>query len=441
MRHVLVLLLAAGLLDAAGPSDRAGVSRGIEERTGHRLNPDAVAVDRDRASLPPGVSLEKPLSVDDAVAIALWRNRALEATLAELGVARGDLVEAGLLRNPNLSLLFPVGPKPFELLVGMPVEALWQRPRRIAAARLQLESVAEGLVQHGLDLAREVKIAHADVALAEERSALAREAAELLERIAELTGRRVRAGDAGELELTLARLQARAAEEQAARQRREVEGAGQRLRFLLGLDRGAAPLAVIPVAIAGTPPSETPDLVETALASRPELRAAEMAVQAAARRAGWERSRILALAPALSSKGVGTSGVRSGPGLSLDLPLLNRNQGAISRAEAEVERAARRYRAAREQVEAEVSAARIRWVQSFESLERIRAEILPAARRAAELAEKTYRAGEESYLYTLEASRRIQEARWQEAAATAEVRQAVARLEHAAGRNLGGVTK
>ena len=456
MRQTALLLSAAALLGAA--TDRPQVSRAIEERTGHGLKPQsdparavptilaesqtarlpvtASGARRGPASLPPGVTLDQPLSADDAVAVALWNNRALEATLAQLGLARADLVEAGLLRNPNLSLLFPVGPKPFELLAALPVEALWQRPRRVAAARLNLEAVAEGLVQHGLDLARDVRIAHADLVLAGERSTLGAGAAALRQKIAELTGRRVRTGDAGALDLTLARWEARAAEEQAARQVREAESAGQRLVFLLGLGAGARSITAAVDAIPPATPPAREDLVETALAARPDLRAAELAVQAAVRRAGWQRSRILALAPALSSKGVGDHGVRSGPGLSLDLPLFHRNQGAISRADAEVEQASLQYLAARDQVEMEVGLARVQLEQARESLERIRSEILPAAREAAGLAEKAYRAGQESYLYTLEASRRIQDALWQEAGAAVEVRRAAARLERGVGRKV-----
>jgi len=436
MKHLALLWLVAGVLAGADPRDRSHVSRALEERAGRGLNPDPAAVKRDTASMPPGVTLDKPLSTEEAVAVALWNNRSLEATLAELGLARADLVEAGLLRNPNLSLLFPVGPKPFELLLGAPFDALWQRPRRVAAARLNLESVAEGLVRHGLDLARDVKIAHAELAAGGEQSRLAAEAAELLQKIAELTERRVRAGDAGALELTLARLEARTAQERAARQVRQADLARRQLRFLLGLRGEPASLAVAAGSIPSAPPPERQDLVGTALASRPDLRAAELSVQAAARRAGWERSRLLALAPALSSKGVGASGIRTGPGLSLDLPLFDRHQGPISRAEAEVERAALHYLAARDQVEMEVASARIQWTRAFESLERIRTEILPAARGAAQLANKAYEVGQESYLYTLEALRRLQEPRWQESGAAAEVRRAAARLEHAVGRTL-----
>lgn len=86
-------------------------------------------------------------------------------TLAELGVAKADLVEAGLIRNPVFSILFPLGPKQLEFTLTWPIEALWQRPRRVAAAQLDVARAAERLVQGGLDLVRDVRLRPESAAL------------------------------------------------------------------------------------------------------------------------------------------------------------------------------------------------------------------------------------------------------------------------------------
>jgi cobalt-zinc-cadmium efflux system outer membrane protein len=96
------------------------------------------------------VSLDDGVTESEAVATALWNSPSFRATLADLGVARAELIDAGLLRNPILSLLFPVGPKQLEWTLQFPIEAFWQRPRRVAAARLNMQSVAERLVYDAL---------------------------------------------------------------------------------------------------------------------------------------------------------------------------------------------------------------------------------------------------------------------------------------------------
>ena len=100
--------------------------------------------------LPAGIEMADGIDADEAVALALWNNPLFQENLSKLGLARGDLAQAGLLANPTLSVLFPLGPKQLEFTATFPLEALWLRPRRVAIARLEAERVANGLVQNGL---------------------------------------------------------------------------------------------------------------------------------------------------------------------------------------------------------------------------------------------------------------------------------------------------
>ena len=47
--------------------------------------------------------LAQPLSMDDAVQLALLNNRGLQAAFFELGIGEADLVQAGRLPNPGFS--------------------------------------------------------------------------------------------------------------------------------------------------------------------------------------------------------------------------------------------------------------------------------------------------------------------------------------------------
>jgi len=155
------------------------------------------------------------------------------------------------------------------------------------------------------------------------------------------------------------RVDARAMSDLALRSAQERDLARDRLRLLLGLRRDNSALRLrLATALPSTPP-EWPALLETALAARPDLRAAEIALEAALLRARWERSRIVSLlAPLLSVKGVGQPGIKAGPGLSADLPVFYRNQGGVARADTEVRRATAEYAALRDQVELEIRQAR-----------------------------------------------------------------------------------
>ena len=62
-------------------------------------------------------------------------------------------------------------------------------------------------------------------------------------------------------------------------------------------------------------------------------------------------------------------GSRCGPGVTLDLPIFNRNQGGIARATVEIERASRLYIAARSNVIADVRSAGVRVTQAQQALD------------------------------------------------------------------------
>lgn len=151
--------------------------------------------------MPAGVLLQDGVSENEAIASALWNRAAFQADIAALGFSRADVVEAGLLRNPILSLHFPLGPKQFEATFNWPIEAIWQRPRRIAAAQLDAAKVGESLVENGLNVVREVRLAHADAVRAQERLALARDQLMIRRQILTITDARLRAGDISEIEL------------------------------------------------------------------------------------------------------------------------------------------------------------------------------------------------------------------------------------------------
>lgn len=456
MNKLIAIVLAVMLTACSSRSSKVStqVSKGIEDRTGHGLNPNSQP---SVFALPPGVSAADGLSEDEAVAIALWNNAAFQADLTSLGFAQADLIEAGQLRNPMLTLLLPWGPKQFEATANLPLEVFWQRPRRVAAAKVDLERVAESLVQTGLNLVRDARVAYADLALANNRAQIAAESLRQRNEIAQIVVARLRAGDISDLETGPARTDAQQAEEQANRFNSEVALARERLGFMLGLPPSdaslnlkaslsespaasgtstnilnAGPVSAVQQPVVG----DVNDLIKQALAARPDLRAAELAIEAAGRRAKWERSKIFSIAAILDANAKGTEGFEAGPGVQVELPIFNRNRGGITRAEAEIERAARQYVAVRHRIVLEVEEAYTQLFQARQSLDSWRTLVLPRIREDIRISEKAYVAGEVPYLFVLETSRRLTDSLLREAEASAALLRAKAQLERAVGRKI-----
>src|SRR5262249_38606823 len=121
-----IALLVWGLSGCASVDSRAGfpeVSAAVEERAATRLTWNSgTELDREAAEQLRSL-LARKLTADDAVQIAVLNNRDLQALYSDLGLAQGDLVQAGLFRNPILdaAVFFPLsGVRPdFQLSVAM----------------------------------------------------------------------------------------------------------------------------------------------------------------------------------------------------------------------------------------------------------------------------------------------------------------------------------
>jgi cobalt-zinc-cadmium efflux system outer membrane protein len=435
-----LLSATAALAIAAGgcvnaPNDLRQVSGGLDRRSsGSVTNKPGGEV-----LWPPQVSLEDGLSEDEAVSIALWNNATFQEVLADLGLSRADLIQAGMLPNPTLSMLIPVGAKPLEVTAKLPFELLWLRPRRVAAARLDYDRTAQRLVQSGLDLIRDTRVAFADYMLAEERGRLAAESLSITRQLAELAAARLRAGDATALEAGQADIDALQAREQLSRAQQDAELARERLRHLLGLGRESFVARFNPSPLPQIPELRVELLLTNALAARPDLRAAEIAVEAAGKRIGLARAEAFTLAAGVNGKDIGSGASKEflvGPALDFPLPILNQNQGGVAQAKARFEKAARQYFAVRDRLVLEVRESYLRLTQARESFDQWQQRILPSLEDLAQQAGRAYAAGNVSYLLVLEADRKLFDARAKEAGAAADLRRARAELERSVGQRL-----
>jgi cobalt-zinc-cadmium efflux system outer membrane protein len=427
-----LILMSACAMKRPTPTT-ADVSRSIEDRSGHILSD---ASGNEKAPLPPDVDLTDSITEDEVVALALWSNAALQADLASLGFSRADVIEAGLLRNPVFSILFPLGPKQLESTISWPVEALWQRPRRIATAQLDANRAAENLVEHGLDVIRNARYAHSGATLALERLTLADEHLEIRRRVLQITEARLRAGDISQIEVQPARNDVLLAEGEKLRYQRESGGAATQLVLVTGSELLARPNVLTPSPLPLKSPPTLQELLDRAYASRPEMRAAELAIEVAGERLRWQRSKLLAFTAMLDMNGEGKKGFEAGPGLQAELFTLDRNSAGLARAAAEMEQASRRYVAVRQKIGAEVSDARLRYEEALQTLAHWRDRILPPLQETAARSERAFAAGDVSTLFVLENTSKLVAARNQYLDVQVALRRARADLERAVGRRI-----
>lgn len=425
---LLTLSLIATACATTQPALKRDVARDISDATGA-----VPRLEQGDFSLPPSVEVSDGLSRDEAVAVALWNNAAFQVVVSQLGFARADVVDAGLIGNPTFSLLFPIGPKQLEATLRWPVEFFWERPRRLKAASLSFEVAGQSLVQSGLDLSMNVRLAYADLALAMDRQGLLAEASGALDRIDALTQTRLRLGDVSELEARSIHVDALRVTQDVQRAAHDVVVARERLRFLLGMP------AADPSVNRLEPSPPTPacgadeDLIARARAARPDLRAAEIAIEAAAARLGWERSRVLALSGVLDANGQGLQGFELGPGIDVSIPLFNRNQGGRLRADTELRRASTAYVQLQQQIVLDVKESAALLAQARESRLAWTTEILEPLQANLTNSEEAYSSGDVPYLAVLDNVRRLIDGRVRAREIAADEQRAQARIERASG--------
>jgi cobalt-zinc-cadmium efflux system outer membrane protein len=120
-------------------------------------------------------------------------------------------------------------------------------------------------------------------------------------------------------------------------------------------------------------------------------------------------------------------------GVSIPLPLHNKNAGAIREAEVEVQKVAVDRKAAEANLIAEAGEIYEDMAKAYEEIQILTADVLPNARKTMDAVKEAYAAGKLSQLDILEARRTINEARLQHLQALVEYHKAGARLDALAG--------
>jgi len=385
--------------------------------------------------IPAGVVLEDGLEESEAVATGLANNSMFQAALAQLGIAGGDAVQASLIANPQVAIYFPSGAKEGQYTLYAPIESYFMRPTRVKIANREYRRIGDQLVQNGLNVVRDIRLAYADLSLATEQSKLATEAFELRGGIAELTRKRFDDGDISELETIATKVDALNAKAFSGVQRQNIEISHARLASLIGIPTVAARLQPVALETMNVPVLDERQLIETALACRPDYHASRWTVAAAQERsklARWLFWRVDSIVDVRH----GPDYTRTGTGLRFDLPIFNRNQGGILRADWELNAAMHARDAIRDQIYQDVRVAFRQLNQVQANLNILETEVLPNLSEAVEISKKGFADGGTDYLLVLQTTTQYLDARSRILDQRAAMRRAIAELERSVSRSV-----
>jgi cobalt-zinc-cadmium efflux system outer membrane protein len=346
-----------------------------------------------------GSLLNRKLTADDAVQIALLNNRELQAVYSDLGVAQADLVQAGLLSNPifDAAIMFPVsgrGRPDLELSAAMNFLNIFYIPlrKRIAAARF--EETKTRVTGSVLDFAGRVRSAffayEADEQMLELRQAIV----QALDASFEIARRLSEAGNITDLDLARERAQFEAAKlalraaEGSVRQNREE------LNVLMGL-WGAQTQWQTEGRLPEIPEQtlETKDIERLALERSLDLVQTRQRVIGAGEELGLTRWTTLLPDFSAGPKGERNDGAwEVGPQLEFAIPLFDQGQARSGRAAAELRRFQQEYYALGVRIRAQARAVRDRLEGGSDRAMYYRDILLPLHERIVNEAQLQYNA-------------------------------------------------
>jgi cobalt-zinc-cadmium efflux system outer membrane protein len=347
------------------------------------------------------------ITLDQAVKEAIDKNLNLLAEKYNISIADARILQAGLRPNPVFTYgqdyqnVFGTGvtnennagPPEWNTRVDFVLERGGKRERRVEVAQAQ-KSVAEYQLLNTIrQLTLDVQSAFVDAQAARDSLTLAKDNLQKLQDVVTVNEARVKSGDLAEVELMRTRLAAQQFDNSVRQAELRVRTSLSRLLLLMG--RPAAPDGL---EVAGSLREDRPvvslDTVrDAAFAHRPDL-------LALARDQARSQADIrLQIAQGKSDFDFGTmyhnqygyaSGHTMGFFLSAPIPLWNRNQGEIARAQREQEQLGTRVRAMQAQIGSEAQTAYEQYSTSRVLVDRIEQNMLAQALQVRDTTEYSY---------------------------------------------------
>jgi cobalt-zinc-cadmium efflux system outer membrane protein len=363
-------------------------------------------------SLPGGPEDEGPadgLTLDAAIERLVRENLDLRGKFMEIPQADADILTASLRNNPvfyadsqlvpygQFSRSRPGGPEQFDVNVSFPFDVNRKRKARMEVA-VRAKKVLEAMYQDAVRLQIDnLYTSFVDVLNSRETIRYAEVSLKGLDQIVTISEAKVRATSLTEAEADRVRVQRDSAQIFLNEQREGLKKAQRVLATLLNIPPTQATTIAIRGSIRNTRPEIPSDdaLIRMAVEERPDLVANRLGVRRAVADVDLARKNrfqdVYLLAQPYTFQNNQPYGVKSAysyaVGVTVTLPIANRNQGNIRRAELNVAQTRTELATLERQAVTDVEQAIAEYRTSMEAIKRIEATVLNQAQEVL----KTYR--------------------------------------------------
>lgn len=386
-----------------------------------------------------------PISLDQALALALAHNPRLKAQSWDVRVAQAGKTQAQLLPNPELAVEIEGigGQGQRSGLDGAETTLTLAQPIQLGGkrhARTQVASYTRELAGWDLELLRvqinaQTHAAFAEVIAAQDREALAKQQVELSEDLLGTVRKRVQAGKDSPVEQSKAQITLSSSRIDLAQAKQALAVARIHLAALWAGKPMFTAVSQTEERIAKPPKRES---LQASVASHPYVArwadeiAKAQAEKELARTAGVPDLSVLAGLKRHEEDHENTAVL----GLAIPLPVFNRNQGTREQATYRLAKTHQLQQQALIDISAALSESHSKLASAYERITGLQEQILPAAETAFQGALTGYTQGKFGYLNVLDAQRTLFEVKKQYIEAQLNYHKARADLEQLIGRPL-----
>lgn len=356
------------------------------------------------------------VTFSQALQRAQENNPNMAAANWQMDISQAERRQAGLIPNPELSWEVEdtrSDTRTTTVQLTQPIELGGKRGARIEVAQRGIDIAALGLEQYRNGLRAEVIQAFYGALQAGMRVELAEQSRQIAQRALGIAQGRVKAGKVSPIELTRAQVQLAELELESTRAQRDRRIAEDRLQLVMGQSAvseqrpqgDATRLPEVPA---------TSRLL-SALAASAELRSAQTTIdQQEAAFALEKTQRIPDLNISVGSQYSAADRERVNlVGLSMPLPLFNRNQGNILAAARRADQSRDLRNAAELRLRNEIQAAAAQWQSAQVEIQAFESTILPSAQQAVDSTARGFEMGKFAFLDVLDAQRTLIQSRAQ----------------------------
>ncbi|QDH63159.1 TolC family protein [Pseudomonas azotoformans] len=378
------------------------------------------------------IAQAQTLTLDAALQTAFANNPDLAAVQWDIEIAAGGRQQAGLIPNPVASWDAEDtrrDTRTTTLKLSQTLELGGKRGARIDVATRAQDAAALALEQRRNTLRAEVIDGYYGALRAQERLDLAQRSLALAERGLVVANGRVTAGKSSPVEATRAQVQLSEIRLEFNRAQMGLTDAYRRLAASTG--SAATDFQAVATPSHSTPPLPSATHLLARLEQTAELRLAELQIVQNEASVGLEKAqRIPDLDVSIGSQYDASVRERVNlVGVSMPIPLFNRNQGNVLAATRRADQARDQRNAAELRLRTETRQALDLWQTANSEVRAFNQQILPAAQSAVDSATRGFEMGKFSFLDVLDAQRTLIAARTQYLAATAQATDAWLRIE------------